>query len=450
MVEYKHIFFLGAGGIGMSAIIRYCLGNGISVSGYDKTPTELTDKLIAQGAKIFFSDSADLLPSTPDLVVYTPAVPKDTALFKHFEATGLPMMKRAQILGAISKGKPTIAIAGTHGKTTISTMVAHILHTAGFNFTAFLGGISANYDTNYVKNGTGEDWIIAEADEFDRSFLELNPQLALISSIDADHLDIYGTEDALVDSFSKFVGKIKSGGVLIQKSGLPLIQRSDISTNTYHLDAPADYTAAQSLGSNHTYEVQLQGKLETQTFSLGLPGRHNLENAVGAAAIASMAGVMPQTIAHALTTFKGVKRRFEKCFHGKQWVYYDDYAHHPEEIKATLGAIREMYPAKHVTAVFQPHLFSRTRDLSLGFAESLQMADKLLLLDIYPARELPIEGVTSAWLLEMISMNDKQLVQKSQILKALEDTKPGVLITMGAGDIDRLVADLVLWLKIND
>ncbi|HAK00139.1 MAG TPA: UDP-N-acetylmuramate--L-alanine ligase [Bacteroidales bacterium] len=450
MLEYKHIFFLGAGGIGMSAIVRYCLENGISVSGYDKTPTELTDRLIAQGAEIFFSDTPNLLTSTPDLVVYTPAVPKDTALFKHFEATGLPMMKRAQILGAISKGKPTIAIAGTHGKTTISTMVAHILHTAGFNFTAFLGGISANYGTNYVKNGTGEDWIIAEADEFDRSFLELNPQLALISSIDADHLDIYGTEDALVDSFSKFVGKIKSGGVLIQKSGLPLIQRSDISMNTYHLDAPADYTAALSHEGNGTFKVQLQGKIETQPFSLGLPGRHNLENAVGAAAIASMAGVMPQTIAHALATFKGVKRRFEKCFQGTQWVYYDDYAHHPEEIKATLGAIREMYPAKHITAVFQPHLFSRTRDLSLGFAESLQMADKLLLLDIYPARELPIEGVTSAWLLEMISMNDKQLVQKSQILKALEDTKPGVLITMGAGDIDRLVADLVSWLKIND
>ena len=448
--RFKHIFFLGAGGIGMSALIRYCLEKGLKVSGYDKTPTNLTYQLSQEGAAIFFEDNPDQLSELPDLVVYTPAVPASSQLFQSFSAENISMIKRAMMLGLICKGKPTIAIAGTHGKTTITSMVAHIFKCAGMQFTAFLGGISTNYGTNYLKTGSGDDWMIVEADEFDRSFLQLEPHIALISSIDADHLDIYGTEAALLESFSDFTQKIISGGTLVMKSGLQIPKRTDIEHFSYHLERQADFCGLRLAAGPEGYTVQLKGLINSDSFSLGLPGQHNLENAVGAASVASCAGISHIAIAQALATFKGVKRRFEKCFQGSKWVYYDDYAHHPEEIKATIIAIQEMYPKMPVTAIFQPHLYSRTRDLAKGFAESLALADKVLLLEIYPARELPIAGISSQWLLDQISHSDKQLISPEYIVQVLNDTLPGVLLTMGAGDIDRLVPQIVSHLKKLD
>lgn len=441
-----NIFFLGIGGIGMSALARHLNALGKKVSGYDKTPSAITEALIAEGINICFDDNPSIIPESVDLVVYTPAVPKDTLIYIAFTKMGTPMLKRAELLGLISAHTPTIAVAGTHGKTTISAMVTHILKTAGIRVTAFLGGISANYNTNYIASEHPE-WMVVEADEFDRSFLQLSPQVALISSIDADHLDIYGTVDALLESFRAFAARIKPEGTLVIKQGLEsgiVTQRRVI---TYHSNRLADVYANNISVTGGHYRANIEGLVKHQNIRPGLPGAHNLENAMGAAAIAHCLKIESNIIAQAIESFKGVKRRFENLYSGPSTVYIDDYAHHPEEINACLGAARELFPEREITAIFQPHLFSRTRDLAEGFAKSLAMADRLILLDIYPARELPIEGINSEWLLEKITLENKCIAKKEEIISLLGKISPQVLITMGAGDIDRITGEIVQFLK---
>ncbi|MBW6497268.1 MAG: UDP-N-acetylmuramate--L-alanine ligase [Bacteroidales bacterium] len=441
-----NIFFLGIGGIGMSALARYFHARGIEVSGYDRTPSPITQALQNEGIQVWFDDKESILPEQIDLAVYTPAVPKSTILFAALSAKSVPLMKRAELLGLISGQLPTIAIAGTHGKTTISTMVAHILKTAGIKTTAFLGGISTNYQTNFLDDEQPE-WMVVEADEFDRSFLNLRPDIALISAIDADHLDIYGTELALRASFDDFVKRIKPAGTLVLKKGLSAARAFSGRTLTYHTQQEADFMAKNVEVKEGCYLAAIDGLLKTSQFALGLPGRHNLENALGAAAIAWTLGVDASQITTALSTFRGVKRRFETCYQDEKTVFIDDYAHHPEEIRACVKAVRELYPGRQITAIFQPHLFSRTRDLAEQFAQTLALTDRLLLLDIYPARELPIEGVTSQMLLEKIDMSEKKFINKEDIFYELEKNPPEVLLTMGAGDIDRLVPEIALFLK---
>ncbi len=446
MNRLHNIFFLGIGGIGMSALARYFNARGVNVSGYDRTPSPVTEALQNEGINVWFDEQASVLPSQIDLAVYTPAIPKNSFLLTSLCAKSVPVIKRAELLGLISGQLPTIAIAGTHGKTTISTMVAHILKTAGIKTMAFLGGISTNYQTNYLDDENPR-WMVVEADEFDRSFLSLRPAMALISSTDADHLDIYGTEEALQNSFAEFAARINPDGTLVIKKGLHAGQAFKGRTLTYYTGENADFMSKNTEVKNGQYFTAIDGLLQTSQFALGMPGRHNLENALGAAAIAWSVGIAPEVVARALSTFKGVKRRFETCHQGPKTVFIDDYAHHPEEIRACIGAARELFPGREITAVFQPHLYSRTRDLAKQFAESLALADRLLLLDIYPARELPIEGITSAMLLEKIELPQKKLLKKEEIISELETHPPEVLLTMGAGDIDRLVPEIVMFLK---
>lgn len=441
-----NIFFLGIGGIGMSALARYFHARGVKVSGYDKTPSALTLELQREGMEISFEDREDIIPERVDLVVYTPAIPKNTVLFWYLSQGNFPMMKRAELLGLITQNIKTIAIAGTHGKTTISTLVAHILKTAGVRTMAFLGGISKNYGTNYLDDNNPE-WAVAEADEYDRSFLHLHPDIALVSAMDADHLDIYGSEEALQDSFREFAKRLKPGGTLVIKKGLEKALAFPGKNLTYHCDAPADIYTREIVVRNGKYYAAMEGLFNTPLSEMGLPGRHNLENALGGAAIAWKLGIHPETIMDALATYQGVKRRFEICFRDAETIFIDDYAHHPEEIKACLQATRELFPGKRITAIFQPHLYSRTRDLAVQFSEALSLTDELWLLDIYPARELPIVGVHAEMLLEKVKLNDKFLVCKEDIPSRIENQRPEVILTMGAGDIDRLVPTIAETLE---
>lgn len=436
------IFFLGIGGIGMSALARFFHSQGIKVSGYDKTPTALTRSLQDQGMHIFFQDDPALIPQGCQMVVYTPAVPATARLFRALQASALPMHKRAFVLGMISRDIPTIAVAGTHGKTTISTMIAHMLKTAGVPFNAFLGGISSNYQTNFLASDNPQ-WMVAEADEFDRSFLHLSPRLAIISSMDTDHLDIYGSPEAMLEAFSLFAQKIQPGGTLILKHGLPLPKDYMGRVISYHhLQKTAGLYAENTRVTENKYSADIRGMLNLDTLQIGLPGRHNLENALAAMAVGHLLKIPGNTIAQAMKTFRGVKRRFETIFQGKQAVYIDDYAHHPEELQASIGAARELYPGRKITGIFQPHLFSRTRDLAAGFAESLALLDELWLMDIYPAREEPIPGITSQWLLDKVSLKNKALLSAEAILEKVSQKPPEVLLTLGAGDIDLLVDPL--------
>jgi UDP-N-acetylmuramate--alanine ligase len=441
-----NIFFLGIGGIGMSALARHFHARGVVVSGYDRTQTALTLALQQQGMTIFHEDNPEVIPTQCDMVIYTPAVPKSTAIYQEVIKKGLPLKKRAEVLGMISAQIPTIAVAGTHGKTTISTMIAHILRTAGIDFTAFLGGISANYHTNYLGCDNPQ-WIVAEADEYDRSFLQLSPGIAVISSMDPDHLDIYGNAETMKESFKLFAEKVNNTGTLVLKKGIGLDQTTKAQVLTYHLTETASYYATRIRVENNRYTASVQGEINAENVHIGLPGRHNLENALAAIAVARRLGIDKETIASALSTFKGVKRRFETVFNSEPCVFIDDYAHHPEELSACIGAARELYPGRKICGVFQPHLFSRTRDLAAGFAESLAKLDELLLMEIYPARELPIEGISSEWLLELIPMENKKLVSGQELLQRVQKAPPEVLLTMGAGDIDLLVDPLRQILK---
>jgi UDP-N-acetylmuramate--alanine ligase len=447
--QYRSVYFLGIGGIGMSALARYFHRNGVMVSGYDKTPTTLTNQLIEEGIPVHFIENPDLVPARPDLVVYTPALPKDHLELQFVIEKGFPLKKRSEVLGMITRDARTIAIAGTHGKTTITTLVAHLLKTAGKDNIAFLGGISKNYHSNLImSNRSGHQpvgspaYFIVEADEFDRSFLRLFPDIAVITSADADHLDIYGNINEVRLSFGEFTSHLKKNGTLILKKGVGILPENtgNYTIQTYSLEGDADFYPEKIRLENSRFVFDLVMPLRTiRNITLGLPGKFNLENAIAAAAVAYTIGIQDEEIIRALLTFEGVERRFDFQVIRDDFVYIDDYAHHPEELKACIRAVREIYPGKKITGIFQPHLFSRTRDFADAFARSLELLDELILLEIYPARENPIPGINSAMLLEKVQLQNKKICSKAGLPGELKSRKPEVLLTLGAGDIDQLV-----------
>lgn len=449
----KTVYFLGIGGIGMSAIARYFRVQGKQVLGYDKTPTPLTAELLAEGIEVHFEDDIDIFKSQvksskeETLVVLTPAIPRDHQEWQWLKEQGYAILKRSQVLGVITSHGYTVAVAGTHGKTTTSSIVAHLLKTAQKDITAFLGGIAKNYNSNFilpVNKGIGsemasKDIVVVEADEYDRSFLTLYPDVAVITSMDADHLDIYGSKDYMDESYRLFASQVKQEGTLIVKAGLDL-QRPPGTYNTYSINTAADYQAVNIRIVEHEYVFDLKAKGEMiPNLSLGLPGIHNVENAVAASAIALQMGIGSEMIRTGLRTYTGVKRRFDYQLKTKDLVYLDDYAHHPEELRACITSVRELYPEKKITGVFQPHLYSRTRDFVDGFGESLSLLDELILLDIYPARELPIPGVTSQIIYDRVTIQHKSICTKANLLNLLKEKKLEVLLTLGAGDIDTFV-----------
>jgi UDP-N-acetylmuramate--alanine ligase len=443
------VYFLGIGGIGMSALARYFNMIGKKVSGYDNTPTALTRQLMDEGINITFEDSIETLDKTADLVVLTPAVPKDSVQLNYYLSSGIPVLKRAKVLGMIANSAFNIAIAGSHGKTSTSSITAHILKTANKDVAAFLGGICINFNSNFIA---GKQYVIAEADEFDRSFLNLFPNIALITSVDTDHLDIYGNLEAIQQSFSAFCSQIRDGGCCIYNKQIDAkILNPEINNLSYSLhDHTADFYTENLIINSGSYVfdvVHPQGKIEKMVFNYG--GKHNVENALGAIAIALQVGVGEADIKQAIATFKGVKRRFETHIKNKNFVYIDDYAHHPREIDAALSAAKELYPNRKITAIFQPHLFSRTKDLCDEFAHSLSQIDELILLEIYPAREKPIEGVSSQIILDKVTIADKTIIRKENLLDYLTPKRAEleVVITIGAGDIDTVVAGISELLK---
>ncbi len=450
MKSREHIFFIGIGGIGMSALARYYNAAGYKVSGYDRSEGVITASLQSEGIQIYFESRQEILPDNLSRVIYTPAVGSSHPLLAAARQKRIPCSKRSEVLGEISRGRPSIAIAGTHGKTTITSMLAHIFHESGMNFEAFLGGISTNYQTNYLCNGTKE-WVILEADEYDRSFHHLNPLLAVITSIDADHLDIYGSYASLLESFGGFASNIQSGGKLLLKKGIGLeLASCKAKTYSYHLEDPgADYFAGWFSGSEQTPGFEIQGADGSHRMKLGIPGRHNVENAIAAAVLAGFAGISLQSVAEALSEYKGVHRRFEVVYKDNKRCYIDDYAHHPEEIRACLSTARELFPGRKITAVFQPHLYSRTRDLAKDFAKSLELADSVVLLDIYPAREEPIPGVDSGLIQNAFSGQCLIRLNAAETPAFLVNSDADVLITMGAGDIDGLSGPISALLKGN-
>ncbi len=444
----QRIYFLGIGGIGMSALARYFNLHGKVVSGYDKTPTTLTDALIKEGIEITFEDNLDTLDKKADLIIFTPAIPKNHLQYNWYLQNNYTVLKRAQILGLAANSMFNISIGGSHGKTSTSSITAHILKTANKSVAAFLGGICINFNSNFID---GNEYAVAEADEFDRSFLNLEPNIALITSVDTDHLDIYGNLDAIEQSFRQFCNKVRPNGILITHSA---VTDRIINKNVTHLkyslnDTTADFHAINLEINDGAYTfdvVHPKGIIQNITSYYG--GKHNIENAIGAIAIAVNINISDDDIRKAISTFQGVKRRFETQVRNEQHVYIDDYAHHPRELDATIAAAKELYPNKKLTVIFQPHLFSRTKDLCDEFAASLSNADELILLDIYPARELPIEGVTSQIILDKVSIPNKRIVSKQALIATLQqEEKIEVLLTVGAGDIDTKVSEIKNLLK---
>lgn len=441
-----NVYFIGIGGIGMSALARYFYVNKKHVVGYDKTQTNITKGLIDLGIEVHFEDSiknidSKFLNSNNTLVVYTPAVPNTHSELNFFLSKGFYVLKRSQVLGLITENTFCLAVAGTHGKTTTTSILGHLMNECNVPVTAFLGGISENYNSNLILNGT--DVSVVEADEFDRSFLTLSPDLACITSMDADHLDIYGDASELEKSFKDFSKKIKPNGKLFVKNGLPL------TGITYGIEDDSDYSIQNIKIENGTYIFDVKTpKTVLENLQFNLPGRHNLSNALIALAMAVQYGCPHRQLAKALASYKGVKRRFTYHIKTENLVFIDDYAHHPEEINAVYQAVREMYPNKKVLAIFQPHLYSRTKDFADDFAISLAQFDELLLLDIYPARELPIEGVTSEWLLNKVNNKNKRLVSKDELLLEIHKTSANVILTIGAGDIGEEVKHIKKELSI--
>tara|TARA_R110002126_G_scaffold281567_1_gene429415 strand:- start:153 stop:1502 length:1350 start_codon:yes stop_codon:yes gene_type:complete len=437
--QIHNVFFIGIGGIGMSALARYFKNIGKEVSGYDKTATALTTELIESGINIHFEDRIDLIPSrfnpSDTLVIVTPAVPKAHLQWNYFLDKNYQLKKRAEVLGIITKDTFCFAVAGTHGKTTTSSILGHILYECGVDVTAFIGGIVENYNSNLI--GKGKTVTVVEADEFDRSFLHLHPNIACITSMDADHLDIYGTSDAIEASFVEFANKVSDKSKLFITTELPL------EGTTVAVNENAVYKAFNVRIDSGSYLFDIETPAGVlKDFRFGLPGRHNLMNALMAIAMAVSFGSPTDSIAAALASFKGVRRRFSYQIKTNDFVYIDDYAHHPTEINAVHQAVRELYPDKKVLAVFQPHLFSRTSDFSDGFAKSLTNFDEILLMDIYPARELPMEGITSEWLLNKIDNKNKKLVTKDDVIESILASDASVIVTIGAGDIGELVGPI--------
>ena len=441
-----NIYFIGIGGIGMSALARYFVANGKVVAGYDRTPTEITKSLQNLGISIHFDDDIEHINSVffnteNTLIVYTPAIPISHSELSYFKTHNFKVLKRSTVLGEITKQTTCLAVAGTHGKTTTTSILGHLLKVCDVPVTAFLGGISENYNSNLILNGT--DVTVVEADEFDRSFLTLSPDLACITSMDADHLDIYGDASELVKAFKDFSECVKPKGKLFVKNGLPL------DGITYGVEDDADYSAQNVRIDKGSYVFDLRTPSGLyKDFQFNLPGRHNLSNAIIALAMAVDFGCPHNQLAKGLASYKGVKRRFTYHIKTDDFVLIDDYAHHPEEINAVHQAVREMYPDKSVLAVFQPHLYTRTRDFVDGFGESLSKFDEVLLLDIYPARELPIEGVNSKWLLEKIENPNKKLISKSELIDEIKRSSTKVVLTIGAGDIGEEVKHIKEALSI--
>ena len=430
----RKIYFIGIGGIGMSALAKYFFNKNLIVSGYDKTQTNITDSLISLGIKIVFKDSNDLidkefLDSKDTLVVVTPAIPNTNKILNYFKSSGFKVMKRAEVLGLITNNSKCFAIAGTHGKTTTTAILTHLMFESDQKFTSFIGGISENYNSNFIDNG--HEYTIVEADEYDRSFLCLAPDIACITSIDADHLDIYGDESNLNNAFSEFSKLIPLKNKLFVHSNI------DFPGISYGINTSSDYCAQNISIENGVYNFDLKSPNTIfRGLKFSIPGKHNLSNAVAAFAMALESGCDEINLRSALETYKGVKRRFSYKLKTDDLIFIDDYAHHPKEIDVVWEAVNEIYPNKKTTAVFQPHLYSRTKDFADDFAVSLSKFDTVLLLDIYPAREIPIHGVTSTWLLEKITSRRKKLVTKDNLFKAIIAEDNPILVTMGAGDIE--------------
>jgi len=437
--QIHNVYFIGIGGIGMSALARYFQNIGKSVSGYDKTPTMLTNELIAGGMNIHFEDNISLIPTDyyveNTLVIVTPAVPILHSEWNYFLERDFVIKKRAEVLGIITKDTFCFAVAGTHGKTTTSSILGHILYESGADVTAFLGGIVENYNSNLI--GNGKTVTVVEADEFDRSFLHLHPNIACVTSMDADHLDIYGDAAAIEESFREFADKVTDKSKIFVPKGLPL------EGLTIAINEEATFKAFNIRIENSSYIFDVQTPSELiKNIAFGLPGHHNLMNALMALAMAKTFGSPTNSIAKALASFKGVQRRFSYQIKTEKLVYIDDYAHHPTEINAVHQAVSELYPNQKVLAIFQPHLFSRTKDFADDFAKSLDAFDEILVLDIYPARELPMEGITSSWLLSKMKNENKKLVAKEDLIPTILENNATVIVTIGAGDIGELVPSI--------
>jgi UDP-N-acetylmuramate--alanine ligase len=439
----QNVYMLGIGGIGMSAIALYLHHKGVHVSGYDKTESPITQLLISKGIAVSYKDEIASIPSQVDLVIYTPAVPVQSVVFSYCKQH-FPMEKRSAILGKITADYKTFAVAGTHGKTTVSSMLAHILHHCQIDVSAFMGGIANNFNSNLLLNNKAE-YMIVEADEFDRSFLTLKPQTAIITCVDADHLDIYGNVDEFKKTFELFAQNCSKNGLLVYRSDISIALPTDIKRLSYSIveSEKADYKAVNIKVQNGALVFDLHRKSEyIKSLQLGIPGRHNIENVIAAIAACDTFNFTEVQIRSALASYTGVKRRYDVIKNGGQTIYIDDYAHHPAELNAIINSVKEIYPNKKISGIFQPHLFSRTRDFLPEFAMSLSQLDELFLLPIYPARETPIEGINSAVLLEKINCKSKKLVEKENLLENVYHLKTDVLLTLGAGDIDRFVAPI--------
>ena len=445
---YKSVYFVGAGGIGMSALVRYCLSKGLRVAGYDRTATPLTAQLQAEGAELFYEEEASLIPdycrdAADCLVVYTPAIPDNHEGLCYFRNNGYDIIKRAKLLGLITHSLKGLCFSGTHGKTTTSSMAAHIFNLSSIGCNAFLGGILRNYDSNLILSQESP-YAVIEADEFDRSFHQLLPYIAVVTSTDPDHLDIYGTEEAYLESFSHFTSLIQPGGALIAKQGIKMQPRlqEGVKLYSYSKDAGDFHAENIAIGDGRiTFDfVAPDGRVDD--VELGVPVEINIENAVASMAVAWLCGVEPQVMREAIASYQGAKRRFEFWLRTPQQVMIDDYAHHPDELRAAIQSVKALYPQRKLSVIFQPHLYTRTRDFAPQFAQALSLADEVILLDIYPARELPIEGVTSQIIFDEILSPHKELCERKMLLERIKEYNFEVLLTVGAGDIDRLLPQI--------
>lgn len=432
------IYLIGIGGIGMSALARYFRQQGKEVSGYDRTQTPLTEQLETEGMNIHYRAHPAYVPCDVGLVIYTPAIPEDNRELSYVREIDVPVLKRAEVLGLIAAEYKSIAVAGTHGKTSISSMITHIMHHNERAVTGIIGGVMNNYDTNMLRNPKSK-YLIAEADEYDRSFLRLNPEIAVVSAIAADHLDIYGTRDNMVNSFNEFIDQVNSSGMIFMNENVKEQLITNKPCSVYGFGSNTDTRIEDVRVVDHHFHFKLNIQGNSTGIKMLVPGIHNIENAAAAAGVCYHIGMDLKEIKGGLESYRGVKRRFEYILEEENIIFIDDYAHHPDEITACIDTARKLYPGKKISGVFQPHLYSRTRDFAEGFSQSLSALDELFMLDIYPARENPIEGVSSEMLLEKVNSENKILCTKEELPEKIRDSHPEVLLTMGAGDIDRLV-----------
>ena len=455
--QIKYVYFLGAGGIGMSALARWFRHLGMQVAGYDRTLSALTREMEKEGILIHDTDLGKGVSKlvgrpTDTLVVLTPAIPPDHGEWNWLRDYGFPILKRSKVLGIICNNAKCVAVAGTHGKTTVSTMAATILRSSAMGCGAILGGISKNFNSNLLLPEPGNEWLVTEADEYDRSFLQLTPDIALITYLDADHLDIYGNHEEMKETFLEFASQVRSGGTLILNSEISnaFPEQADKNILTYSLSGESDFHTVdlQVNPGTKCYRFRLQTPAgPTGVIEMNYPGILNVENGVAAGAAAFVAGATLEEIRNGLEAYSGVRRRFDIRYRDSQFLFIDDYAHHPRELGAFIRSVRLLYPGEKITGIFQPHLYTRTRDFAPGFAESLDLLDTAILLPVYPARELPIEGVCSEMILELMQLQDKQLMSKTEVIDYIREQKPGILLTMGAGDIELLAGDIIAVLK---